>query len=112
MRYPDLVPKRLCKTPIRLEIEQEGLTEYGEPLDTVIVETLCNYQDGGKTILTADKKLITLSAVALFCGDICPELPIISGGIAYIFDVERRIYQGRKARNPDGVVNYTEVQLI
>ncbi|MGN0464904.1 MAG: hypothetical protein ACI4F9_00975 [Lachnospiraceae bacterium] len=112
MKYPKLVPKRLCKTPIRLEIEQEGLNEYGEPLDTVTVESLCNYQDSGKTVFTADKKIVTLSAVALFCEDICPELPAITGGTAYVFDTERRIYQGKKARNPDGTVNFVEVQLI
>lgn len=112
MKYPCLVPKRLCNTDIFLEIEREGLTEYGEPLPTFPYTGKCNYQDKAKTILTAEKKLVQITGAALFPGDICPDLPVISGGTATVFGVERRIQQGRKARNPDGTVNYTEVLLI
>lgn len=112
MRYPCLVPKRLCRTDISLVIEQEGLTEYGEPLPAFECTGKCNYQDKAKTILTAEKKLVQIAGTALFPGDICPELPAISGGTATIFGAERRILQGAKARNPDGSVNYTEVLLI
>lgn len=35
-----------------------------------------------------------------------------SGGTATIFGVKRKIQEARKARNPDGTVNYTEVLLI
>lgn len=112
MRYPCLVPMRLCKTDISLEIDREGRSEYGEPLLAVEYSGKCNYQDKAKRILTADKKLIEITGSALFPGDICPELSVISGGSAVIFGVERRILEGRKARNPDGTVNYTEVLLI
>ena len=94
MRYPCLVPKRLCKTDITCSFEREGLNEYGEP------------------VLTAEKKLIQITGTALFPGDICPDLPVISGGSALIFGAKRRIEQGTKARNPDGTVNYTEVMLV
>lgn len=112
MRYPCLVPKVLCKTEISLHLEQEGLNEYGEPLEGIDYSGACNYQDGGKTILTAEKKLVQITGTALFPGDICPELPVISGGTATVFGVTRRIQQGTKARNPDGTVNYTEVMLV
>ena len=85
---------------------------YGEPLEPVTYSGKCNYQDRAKTILTAEKKLVEITGSALFPGDICPELPIISGGKAEVFGVKRRILQGRKARNPNGTVNYTEVLLI
>lgn len=112
MRYPCLIPKKLCKTPIHLELEQEGLNEYGEPLEMVVFEGTCNYQDRARTVLTAEKKLVEITGRALLPGDVCPELPLISGGVAKVFDVPRRILQGTKARNPDGTVNYTEVLLI
>ena len=112
MRYPCLVPKHLCKTDISLEFAQEGLTEYGEPLPAVTYSGKCNYQDKAKTVLTADKKLVQITGSAMFPGDICPELPVISGGKAIVFGAERRILQGSKARNPDGTVNFTEVLLI
>lgn len=111
MKYPCLVPKKLCKTDIFLEIEQEGVSEKGEPLEAVLFEGKCNYQDKARTILTTEKKVVEITGAALFPGDICPELPVISGGNAVVFGAKRRIQQGRKARNPDGTVNYTEVLL-
>jgi len=56
--------------------------------------------------------LVEITGSALFPGDICPELPVISGGTAAVFGADRRVLEGRKARNPDGTVNYTEVLLI
>lgn len=112
MKYPCLVPRRLCKIDISLSLDREGLNEYGEPLEPIQYLGKCNYQDKAWTVLTAEKKLIRITGTALFCGDICPELPAISGGEAMIFGVKRRIEQGTKARNPDGSVNYTEVLLV
>lgn len=112
MKYPCLVDKRLCKTDIHIEIEQEGLNKYGEPLETIMIDTKCNYQDKGKTVLTAEKKLIQLSGMAYFPGDICPELPLITGGTIKVHGMIRDIYQGTKARNPDGTVNYTLLELM
>ena len=112
MKYPCLVPEKRSKIEIRLEIEQEGLNEYGEPLETVKYTGKCNYQDKARTVLTAEKKLVEITGSALLPGDICPNLPAISGGTAEVFGCKRRIQQGMKARNPDGSVNYTEVLLI
>lgn len=112
MKYPCLVDKRYCKTDIHVEIEPDGLDKYGEPLPSVIYDGKCNYQDKAKTILTAEKKLVEVTGSALFPGDIAPDLPVISGGAVKILGVERRIVQGTKARNPDGTVNYTVVELI
>lgn len=111
MRWPCLVPKALCKTDIRLELEQEGISEYGEPLKAFHYEGKCNYQDSAKRILTDQKVLIQITGVALFPGDICPELPVISGGTAIVHGVKRKIAKGTKARNPDSTVNYTEVLI-
>lgn len=112
MKYPCLVPKRLCKTAVTLKMAQEGLNEYGEPLKALEYSGTCNYQDKAKTVLTSEKKLVEITGTALFPGDICPELPVISGGEAIIFGVSRQILEARKSRNPDGTVNYTEVTLI
>lgn len=112
MIYPCLVPKQLCKTDIKLEIELEGRNEYGEPFAPVQYEGKCNYQDCAKRILTDKKDLVEITGKALFPGDICPDLSVISSGTAVVYGVKRRIQQGRKARNPDGTVNYTEVLLV
>lgn len=112
MKYPCLVQKVWCKAPITVVIHQEGLTEDGGPIPAVEIETMCNYQDTAKTVLTADKKLVQLSGVALFPGDIAPDLPTLSGGTAIVNGVERVIFQGIKARNPDNTVNYTELRFV
>ena len=111
MKFPCLIQKRYCKTDIDVEIDREGVTVYGEPLEPVKWSGKCNYQDKGKTVLTSDKKLIQLSGCALIPGDIAPELPSISGGTIKVFGVSRKIYEGTKARNPDGSVNYTRLDV-
>lgn len=112
MKYPCLVQRRLCKTDIHVELDQEGIGNYGIPLDPVVFDGKCNYQDSSKTILTDEKKIIQLSGVALFPGDIAPELPALSGGVVKVNGVERRIAKGMKARNPDGTVNYCRLELV
>lgn len=112
MKYPCLVPKRLCKTDIRVRIEQEGLNEDGGPIPAFEADLKCNYQDTAKTVLTAEGKQVQLTGVALFPGDIAPELPVLSGGTVSVYGSDRDIFQGVKARNPDGTVNYTELRLV
>lgn len=112
MRYPCLVDRRFCRTDVHVEIEADELDVYGQPLPATVYDGKCNYQDKAKTVLTAEKKLIEVTGTALFPGDIAPDLPVISGGSVMIFGVVCRIAQGTKARNPDGTVNYTGLELI
>lgn len=111
MRFPELVPKFLCKTDIEVTIYQEGISEDGAPLETNLGTIKCNYQDGAKTILTDEKKKVEITGKALFNGDICPGLPVISSGHVVLFGIKRDIVEGIKARNPDETVNYTELNL-
>ncbi|WP_313151857.1 hypothetical protein [Lacrimispora sp.] len=112
MKYPCLVPKRLCKTDVALVLHEEGLSESGGPLVAAELSLKCNYQDSAKMIMDTEQKLVQISGIALFPGDICPDLPVISAGEATIFEKERTIMQALKVRNPDGTVNYTELRLI
>lgn len=112
MKFPSLVDKHFCKTPVTVTVFKEGLGEDGEPLEALKITALCNYQDKAKTVITADKQVIQLTAQAYFIGDIVPDMPVLSGGEVIINGVKRQIYQGEKARNPDGSVNYTRLDLI
>ncbi len=112
MRYPSLVPQKLCKTDIHVIIDEEGLTEDGAPVTVFEADLKCNYQDGGKAIMTEEQKLISVSGTALFSGDICPGISNITGGAATVHGIIRRIALGKKHRNPDGTVNYTELRLF
>ncbi len=112
MKYPCLVPKKLCKTDIHVELVQESLDKYGEEFPKVVLDLRCNFQDKAKTIYTAEKKAIQVTGTALFSGDIAPELPSICGGTVTVFGIKRRIVQGTKARNPDGSVNYSMLEVM
>lgn len=111
MKYPCLVPERLCRTDIHVELDQEGVDKYGEPLPKVVLDLKCNFQDKAKTIYTAEKKRVQVTGTAMFPGDIAPELPSLSGGMVTVFGMQRRIEQGTKARNPDGTVNYSMLEV-
>lgn len=112
MRYPQLVPDWVCKIPAVVTFDPEGLNEYGEPLPQIRKELKVNYEDGAQTVYTDDKKEIRISGKAYMPGDACPQLPVITTGDITLFGVRRRIAYGRKARNPDGTVNFTELGVI
>lgn len=112
MKYPCLVPKRLCKTPVHVHLESEELNKLGEPKYVLDADLICNFQDRAKTILTAEKKLVQITGSALFPGDIAPDMPTLSGGTLTVFGAESRIEQGCKNRNPDGTVNFCSLEVV
>ena len=112
MIYPKLVRKEQCKTDIHVVLYGEGTTEDGEPVIALEDDFKCNYQDKAKRVLSAEKVVIQLTAKAYFVGDIAPDLTVISGGLVTVFGETRSIYQGSKARNPDGTVNFTELEIM
>lgn len=112
MKYPCLVPKRLCKVPVHIHLESEELTNMGEPERILDLDLMCNYQDRAKTILTAEKKLIQITGTVMLPGDIAPDFPTLSGGTVTVFGQERRIEQGMKARNPNGTVNFCQLEVV
>lgn len=112
MKFPCLVRSQFCKTLVSVTINGEGITEDGAPIAEYSGEHLCNYQDKAKTVLTSEKKIVEVNGVILIPGDICPDVPAISGGFVEIFGVRRDIVTGIKARNPDGTVNFTELDVI
>lgn len=111
--YPQLVPKRLCKTPITVTIYGEDLTESGGP--QIVVDSaslLCNWQDGGHAVMTNEQKYIRISGKAYFNGDPFPDVSNITAGEVVIFGESRKIHEGIKGRNPDGTVNFVELRIM
>lgn len=111
VKYPDLVPDRVCKTDIKVVLYREDIGKDGEPKIVLKKDLKCNYQDNAKQVLTDKKQLIQLTGTALFNKDIAPDIVAISGGYVEVFGEKRRIYKGTKARNLDGTVNYTRLDL-
>lgn len=112
MHFPCLVNNKFCKTPVIVTLYREETSEDGEPLTALTFSGLCNYQDSAKSVLTADKRLVKISAQLYFTGDIAPDMSDISDGQVIIYGSVRKITGGMKARNPDGTVNYTRLDLM
>lgn len=111
MKYPRLVPDSVCNTDITV-YRTGGLNRDGSPKLTTIYEGKCLYSEKSRTKLTADKQLITLSGEALFNDDIAPDTDTITGEVSIFSGITRVIFSSEKAKNPDGTVNYTRLELI
>lgn len=111
MKYPCLVLPQFCKTEAEVLIYSEELSEEGELEEKFHKHIKCNFQSKAYRVLDEHKSLITLSGKALFPGDLCPGVKEISSGAVKIDGVEYVLHKGSKVRNPDGTVNYTELEL-
>lgn len=103
-------PRFLANTPIRVVLTR--LSEDGEPVEESIFEGKCIYNEKSKQVLDAERRLVSLSAVAIIEGDICPGKDIegcveVAGG-----GLTRSIFRGARLRNPDGSVFSTELELM
>lgn len=108
--WPRLVPPRVCKTPCEVVLTN-GTDENGAPAEVCRLELKCNWQDSPKQVLNAERQLIQLNGVALFDGDIAPELDVLTGTVEICGGIWN-IYKGSKCRNPDSTVNYTKLELM
>jgi len=112
MKWPELVPDRICTMPIVVNIT-DGIGEDGAPRVVKTWTGNCNYSEKQKQILDAERRLIMLEATALFNGDVFQGQEklegevIVNGG-----SITRTIYRGSRARNPDSSVNFTQMELM
>jgi hypothetical protein len=109
MKWVELVPDRICTTPIKVLFEN-GLNEDGSPHQETVFSGNCNYSEKAKTVFDGERKAVRLSAVALFNGDISPGKDI--EGCVEVGNTTRRIFSFSRGRNPDGTVNFTQLELI
>lgn len=111
VKWPQLVLLQFCTTDIQVIVESDDLNENGTPKKILDWTGKCNYQDKSKRIWTTDKVLVEVTATCLIPGDIAPDLPVIPSGTVTVLGADRILIQGMKARNPDGTVNYTQLEL-
>ena len=112
MKWPQLVPESSCHTPITVNIT-DGITEDGAPNVAATWTGNCNYSEKQKQVLDAQRRLITLEATALFPGDIFPEHEKLEGEVVLGGgSITWTIYRGSRGRNPDGTVNFTQLELM
>ncbi|MEG1004341.1 MAG: hypothetical protein RSD13_05030 [Clostridium sp.] len=101
-------PKWILNTPIN--IYQTYINEDGEPVEDLIYDGLCNYNEKSKQTLDAERRLVTLSGKVIVEGDINPDKLI--EGYVQLGTLKKDIYKASRPRNPDGSVFSTELELI
>lgn len=109
MRFPKLI--RNAKTAVHVVIEAEDPNEYGERETLLDAELLCNYQDASSVRHTSEKQTPSVTGTLYIDGDILPGVAVISCGRVEIFGEIRKIVKGCKARNLDGSVNFTRLDV-
>ena len=111
MKYPKLVRPQDCTTPVTVTIFTEGLTEDGAPARASSMSLYCHRRSSSKRTYDRRHAEVTLTAVLYFCADFCPDFPEIPEGEVVLDGVRRRIVSGKKARDPDGTVNYIRLEV-
>lgn len=101
-------PKWILNTPVK--VYQTFINEDGEPVEDLIYDGLCNYNEKSKQTLDAERRLVTLSGKIIIEGDIYPN-KLIEGYIK-VGDIKKDIYKSSRPRNLDGSVFSTELELI
>lgn len=108
--FPKLV--RNPKTTVRVVVTANEPNEYGEKAVLLDDEFLCNYQDAATIRYTTEKQTPSVSGTIYIDGDILPSVAVLSCGHVVIFGETHLIAKGTKARNFDGSVNYTKIEVI
>lgn len=98
------------RTEIRVVIESSE-NEFNEREILLNKIFLCNWQDSAAIRYTQDKQSPEIAGTAYIDGDILPTQQVDSGYVV-IFGTKYQIKKGTKARNLDGSVNYTKLEVI
>lgn len=111
MLFPRLVRQFTQSTPVSVTIDADGIDEDGAPIEGARWSGNANWQDHVAEVFDKERAETEVRAVLYIDGDPFSELAIIAGGTVTAFGDERSIIAGMKARNPDGSVNYTRLEL-
>lgn len=110
MKWPSLVKPWACRVPAVVRLHG-GAGEDGAPIEREAVEALCSFDERQRQVLDAERRLMQLEGTALFPGDLAPDVAELTGSVE-IGGRRWEIYRGARARNPDGTVNYTKLELM
>lgn len=88
-----------------------GIDANGGPNVVETYQGLCYFSDKAKTVQTSDGQKVTLNGLVMIGEDIAPDVHVITGSVV-INGGEWKIHRGFRAKNPDGTVNHTELELI
>lgn len=105
------IPRVAFRTPCVVVINQEGISEDGEPIEEVTIESKAIYSEKARQTMDAEKRIIRLEGYVVLDGDIAPGILIADGSVA-IGNRTYKIYRSERPRNPDGTIHHTKLELM
>lgn len=106
------LPKVLFNQEWTISVNQEGISEDGEPLVAESVTSKCWFNGKSKQVMNAEKQIIRLEGTLVALDDLFPNLKAISTGIAEKGSKKYKIYKVERPLNPDGSVYATILELM
>lgn len=105
-------PNYLLNTECMIKLNTEGLNEEGEPEAAKTWQGKVIFSEKARTTMNADNRIIRLEGQVIVKGDIAPDLKVISDGEVTVNDKTYQIYRSERARNPDGSIHHTVLELM
>ena len=104
-------PDWLLNTDYQITLNQNGISEDGEPMSAFTGKGKCIFSEKAKRIIDSEGKEITLLGKVIVKGDIAPELVNVSDGAITINGCSYEIHTGYRPRNPDGTIHHTMFEV-
>ncbi len=105
-------PDWLLTTDYSITLNEEGISEDGEPIVSFNGSGQCIWSEKAKRIIDSEGKEITLLGRVIVKGDIAPSLKSVSDGVISINGSNYEIYAGYRPRNPNGTVHHTMFEVM
>lgn len=104
-------PDWLLNTDYSISLNQEGISEDGEPISAFTGNGKCIFSEKAKRIIDNEGKQIILLGKVIVKGDIAPSLKSVSDGVITINGCNYEIHTGSRPKNPDGTIYSTNFEV-
>lgn len=105
-------PSHLLTTECTVKLNLESLNEQGEPEAAFTWKGKVIFTEKARTTVTAEQRIVRLEGQVIVKGDIAPSLEVISDGEVSVRGRTYKLYRSERARNPDGSVHHTVMELM
>lgn len=105
MKFP--FPRWNQVTPVK--VFRTETSEDGEPVEELIYDAKCFYDEKSRQVMDAERRLVQLSGLIVIEGDIYPGQSF--EGLVEVAGERKTIHRVKRPRNPDGSVFSTELEL-
>lgn len=104
-------PDWLLTTDYSLVLNEDGISEEGEPIKLFETSGKCIFSEKAKRIIDSEGKQVILLGRVIIKGDIAPSLKNISDGVITINGCNYEIHTGSRPKNPNGTIHHTSFEI-